>query len=232
MKTKFFLLIMSALMIFSFSAKAQADLQVYYDFGKDRQYVSTTFELFKADKYGDTFVLVDHYFTKKSDRDLGLSSAANGTYFELERAINFWQDSKLKNLSAYLEYDGSSWGASIFGVGARYSFNNADFSNTFSLALIYDVHIGVGSAKVPLKLTGVWGMQDIFGLKGLRFSGFMDIWGNDSPFGKFSVLAEPQIWYCLDGEHINVGTELELSYNFAGRDGFMFNPCLGIKWVF
>lgn len=25
------------------------------------------------------------------------------------------------------------------------------------------------------------------------------------------------------------GTEIELSYNFAGR-GFMCNPCLGIKW--
>ena len=104
--------------------------------------------------------------------------------------------------------------------------------NTFSLALMYDQHIGVGSAKVPVKFSGVWGMQDLFGLKGVRFSGFLDIWGNDSPYGKFSILTEPQLWYFLDGEHLNIGTELELSYNFAGRDGFMFNPCLGLKWVF
>lgn len=45
-----------------FVAKAQADFQLYYDFGSDRQYVSTTFELFKADQYGDTFIFVDHYF--------------------------------------------------------------------------------------------------------------------------------------------------------------------------
>lgn len=215
-----------------FVAKAQADFQLYYDFGSDRQYVSTTFELFKADQYGDTFIFVDHYFSNKDNREAGRYSAFNGSYFEIERAINFWQDTKLGALSAHIEYDGSSWGASILCLGAKYAFHNADFSNTFSLALMYDQHIGVGSAKVPVKFSGVWGMQDLFGLKGVRFSGFLDIWGNDSPYGKFSILTEPQLWYCLDGEHLNIGTELELSYNFAGRDGFMFNPCLGLKWVF
>ena len=96
-----------------FVAKAQADFQLYYDFGSDRQYVSTTFELFKADQYGDTFIFVDHYFSNKDNREAGLYSAINGSYFEIERAINFWQDTKLGALSAHIEYDGSSWGASI-----------------------------------------------------------------------------------------------------------------------
>ena len=29
-----------------------------------------------------------------------------------------------------------------------------------------------------------------------------------------------------------VGTEVELSYNFAGNKGFMCNPCAGLRWTF
>ena len=235
-----------------FVAKAQADFQLYYDFGSDRQYVSTTFELFKADQYGDTFIFVDHYFSNKDNREAGLYSAINGSYFEIERAINFWQDTKLGALSAHIEYDGSSWGASILCLGAKYAFHNADFSNTFSLALMYDQHIGVGSAKVPVKFSGVWGMQDLFGVTGLRFSGFADFWWENHTVcpvnkdgerkwaeGKTSnvvFITEPQLWYAV-GQHfgvdnLNVGTEIELSYDFGSAKGFWCRPCLGVKWVF
>ena len=35
------------------------------------------------------------------------------------------------------------------------------------------------------------------------------------------------IFLCL-----HIGTEVELSVNFAGYDGFVARPCLGTKWVF
>ena len=226
---------------FAAKANAQTNVQLFYDLGKDRQYATTTFEMFKGDKWGDTFFFIDHYYSTKDQREAGLSSAVNSTYFEIERGINFWQDTKLKDLSAHVEYDGSGWGAGVWCFGAKYFLHSADFRNTFTLALMYDLHCGVGSAYVPVKLSGVWGMNDLFGLKGLTFKGFIDVWGNDAVWGiddttKLSVLTEPQVWYNVGNlfgcENLSIGGEVELSFNFAGNKGFMCNPCIGTKWVF
>ena len=111
---------------------------------------------------------------------------------------------------------------------------------TFTLALMYDLHRGLGEADIPVKFSGVWGLNDLFGVKGLVFKGFIDVWGNNAVWGpddetKFSVLSEPQLWFNLgdvfDG-HLDVGTEVELSVNFAGHKGFMCNPCAGLRWTF
>ena len=101
------------------------------------------------------------------------------------------------------------------------------------------VHIGVGKADVPLKVTGVWGLNNLFGVEGLTFKGFADFWGNNNTWGdettKFSFLTEPQLWFNLGqvfDNHLDIGGEIELSYNFAGNKGFMCNPCAGLRWVF
>ena len=225
--------------------QAQTNVQTFYDFGKDRNYITTTFEMFKGDKFGDTFFFIDHYYATGDQRsNNGVASAINGSYFEIERGINFWQDSDLKDLSGHIEYDGSTWGAGIFCFGAKYFFHSDDYSKTFTAALMYDAHIGFGEADIPFKFSGVWGLNDIFGVSGLIFKGFIDIWGNNSSFlnddltvtdTKVSILTEPQLWYNLgstfDG-HLDIGTEIELSYNFAGNKGFMFNPCAGLRWTF
>ena len=220
-------------------AEAQ-NVQVFYDFGKDRNYVTTTFEMFKPDKFGDTFWFIDHYFTQDANRQAGLSSAINGSYFEIERGLNFWQNSALKDLSAHVEYDGTTWGWGILCVGAKYFLHSADYDNTLTLYLMYDQHLGASKADVPLKFSAVWGMNNLFGVKGLTFKGFLDAWGNNSVFAdlstaKFSILTEPQIWMNLGSlfdNHLDIGTEIELSYNFAGNKGFMCNPCAGIRWTF
>lgn len=155
MSKKTILAVAIATLALGFTAKAQ-NLQTFYDFGKDRNYITTTFEMFKADKFGDTFWFIDHYFADKDQRDAGVASAINGSYFEVERGINFWQDSELKDLSAHVEYDGSTWGAGIWCFGAKYFLHSADFANTLTLYLMYDLHVGVGEADVPLKFTAVW----------------------------------------------------------------------------
>ena len=229
-------------------ASAQTNLQMFYDLG--RGYATTTFEGFYADNWGDTFFFIDHYYATKADRDnTGAGSAINGSYFEIERNLNFWKDSPLADLSLHVEYDGASWGAGVACVGVNYFMHSEDFKNIYNVAVMYDHHIGYGTASVPVKFTGVWGMQDIFGVEGLRFSGFIDIWGLDNSFDtdgnilngtekdtKITILSEPQLWYNV-GKHIgvdnlNVGGEVELSFNFAGNCGFMCNPCIGTKWVF
>lgn len=237
---KAFALASIAILAFAFNAKAQTNLQTYYDAG--RGYASTTFEMFKSDNWGNTFFFIDHYFTTKDDKNASPArSAINGSYFEIERALNFWQDTKLGALSAHLEYDGSTWGNGVFCAGVNYFLHSQDFNNTLTLYLMYEGMNGFGEADVPVKFSAVWGLQDLFGVKGLRFNGFMDIWGNNSSYigakdTKVSLLTEPQIWYNI-GQHfgcenLHIGSEIECSINFAGHKGFMCNPCIGTKWVF
>ena len=53
------------------------------------------------------------------------------------------------------------------------------------------------------------------------------------------LLTEPQFWVNLnkfkgiaDGFNLSVGTEWEISTNFAVMDGFKWNPTLAMKWTF
>ena len=220
-------------------AKAQTNVQVFYDFGKDRQYMTTTFEMFKGDKFGDTFFFIDHYYTQKDQRP-DVASAINGSYFEIERGINFWQESDLKDLSGHVEYDGTTWGQGTWCFGAKYFLHSQDFSNMLTLYAMFETFQGFGKADIPVKFTAVWSMADLFGVKGLTFKGFADLWGNNTLWGlgdetKFTFLTEPQLWMNLGSvfdNHLDIGCELEISCNFAGNKGFMLNPCAGIRWAF
>ena len=95
------------------------------------------------------------------------------------------------------------------------------------LKLLYKKFVGMPS-KIPMQFTAVWGLQDLFGLGGLRFSGFVDFW---CEYDNLVILSEPQLWFQLF-DHFNIGGEVELSYNFAGMQGFHVMPCIGTKWVF
>ncbi|MBO4230948.1 MAG: DUF5020 family protein [Bacteroidales bacterium] len=239
MSTKRIIAAAVAALAFSFMAKAQTNVQVFYDFGKDRQYMTTTFEMFKGDKFGDTFFFIDHYYTQKDQRP-DVASAINGSYFEIERGINFWQESDLKDLSGHVEYDGTTWGQGTWCFGAKYFLHSQDFSNMLTLYAMFETFQGFGKADIPVKFTAVWSMADLFGVKGLTFKGFADLWGNNTLWGlgdetKFTFLTEPQLWMNLGSvfdNHLDIGCELEISCNFAGNKGFMLNPCAGIRWAF
>ena len=225
--------------------QAQTNFQTFYDFG--RNHFTTTLEGYYGDKWGDTFFFVDYdYNTKDADKKF---AGVSGSYFEIARGINFWQDTALAPLSAHIEYNGGvGFGNQNFLFGANYFLHNSDFSNTFTFELMYKTFNNGATSDLPLQFTFVWGMQDIFGVKGLRFSGFADFWGENTSYwygdanplaaaeGKFIFLSEPQLWYNI-GQHfgidnLNIGGEIELSYNFAGCSGFYCRPCLGTKWVF
>lgn len=227
-------------MAFGLAASAQTNFQTFYDFS--RKHFTTTLEGYYGDKYGDTFFFVDYdYNAKNTD---GKNQGVSGSYFEIARGLNFWQDTALKDLSAHVEYNGGvGFGNQNFLFGVNYLLHNSDFSNTFTFELMYKTFNNGATSNLPLQFTFVWGMQDIFGLKGLRFSGFADIWGENTPYwygdanplgaeeGHFVFISEPQLWYAL-GEHLNIGGEVEFSYNFAGCSGFHCRPCIGTKWVF
>lgn len=179
------LFLMIATLLVSGFAKAQTNAQVLYDFGSDRKFVTLTLEMFKQDKWGNTYFFVDHDFNlnQMTDPNTGKKYEHNmsqgGTYTEISRALNFWQNSKLKNLSLHAEYNGGIYkdypinNAWLFGV--EYFMHDKSFKNTLTLQALYKT-IRKTDQNVPMQFTAVWGCKDIFGVKGLNFSGFADFW--------------------------------------------------------
>ena len=233
-----------ALLALATTVNAQTNFQTFWDF--KRGHVTTTLEGFHMDDWGNTFFFIDYDY-KNLDGQLNISPS--NTYFEIARCLNFWSDTKLAPFSLQVEYNGGfglAAFAPLFGTGSAFPVNNAflagvdyfmhskDFKNTLNLKLLYKYftygasETRSGKNKIPVQFTAVWGCQDLFGLNGLRFSGFADVW---SEFGNVVVLSEPQLWYQLFN-HFNIGGEVELSYNFAGMSGFQVYPCVGTKWVF
>lgn len=228
----------------SAGAFAQTNLQVFYDFGENRKMVTTTLEMFKSDDWGSTFFFVDYDYADKDTRDLK-NYGAQGSYFEIARGLNFWQDSNLGALSAHVEFNsGVGFGSRNWLFGAEYFMHSADFANTLTLEVLYKTFCGNADSDLPIQLTAVWGMNNIFGVEGLSFSGFADIWGESvvnfmegaQESADFVFISEPQLWYNVGKhfgcENLNLGAEVELSSNFAGYDGFKARPCLGLKWNF
>lgn len=128
----------------------------------------------------------------------------------------------------HIEYNG---GAAIgYGIshsvlgGIEYQIHSNDYAHFITFQALARYTKGV---RVPVQLTAVWSTKVC---NGLTFSGYADFYEYG---GAFAFSSEPQIWYNIGKwmkmDNLFVGTEIELSYNFAGR-GFMCNPCFGIKW--
>ena len=224
------------------TAQAQTNLQTFYDFGKNRNHFTTTLEGFYNDNWGNTFFFIDYDYNAKDTK--GVNQAPSGSYMEIARCINLWQNTPLSMLSLQVEYNGLVGFNQNFLFGTDIFLHSADFNNTFNFKVLYKTFSGTASSDFPLQFTFVWGMQDLFGVKGLRFSGFADIWGENvwnfmegsTVAQKYVFISEPQIWYNI-GQHLgipnlHIGSEVELSMNFAGYDGFYARPCFGTKWVF
>lgn len=243
----------ASLLLFGTSLKAQTNLQILYDFGSDRQHVTTTLEGFYADKWGNTFFFIDHDFNYKNDE--GQVISPSGTYLEIARCLNFWQESALAPLSLHIEYDGGVYSSytinNAFLIGADWFLHSKDYNNTLNLKVLYK-YISYGTqgvrSRIPMQLTAAWTMRNLFGLTGLTFTGFADFWweehslyaghqGEIEPETSQCVfITEPQLWYNIGAlfgcENLNIGGEVELSYDFGSSKGFWCRPCAGIKWVF
>ena len=231
-----------ATLAFAQGAKAQTNFQTFYDFGKNRNHFTTTLEGFYNDNWGNTFFFIDYDFNAKDAN--GVNQAPSGSYMEIARCLNFWQNTVLAPLSLHVEYNGLVGVNQNFLFGLDFFLHSQDFRNTFNFKLLYKTFSAGATSDIPVQFTFVWGMQDLFGVEGLRFSGFADIWGEnvinfmeglDKP-RKFVFISEPQIWYNVGRffgvPNFNIGGEVELSWNFAGYDGFYARPCIGTKWVF
>jgi hypothetical protein len=203
----------------SIGANAQ-NVQLHYDFGENRNYMTSTIEMFKPDKWGNTFFFVDMDFSNKK--------AAGLSYMEIAREISM---GKLP-INAHVEFNGGLTNAYSFGnaylAGLSYSKNAEDFSKGVTFIGMYK-YIDMTADNKPnsFQFTMVWYWH--FLDKKLSFTGFADFW-KQNIFGDYIFLTEPQIWFNAT-ENISVGGEIELSNNFAGK-GFKAMPTLAAKWNF
>ena len=250
---------MGLLCLWSLGVSAGTNLQLYYDFGslgtacpnQRSNRVTTTLELFYPDSWGSTFAFIDlDYAIHPEDP----KNTPFLTYFEIARCLNFWQQTPVRDLSLQVEYNGGlglyNDGTGLRGyginhaalVGLNYCLHTADYKNIFNLELLYKYIVDDFNKthnSVPIQFTFVWGCDDFCTLPGLRFCGFLDIWGQRyADMQSFVMISEPQLWYNVGRwfkcPNLNIGTEIEVSYNFSGSTGkgFMCNPCVGIKWNF
>ncbi|HCE55755.1 MAG: hypothetical protein APF83_00580 [Lutibacter sp. BRH_c52] len=197
------------------------NFQLHRDF--ERGHFTTTFELFKPDKYGNTFTFIDF--------DYNASSGISGSYYEIARVLK----TEKMPVGLHVEYNGglgtfkTPTGMGGFTIndawifGANYAKGNAKMG--FSTYAGYKAIKNAGEANY--QITGTWYVNLIENK--LTFSGFADLWSENGLTDKTVFLSEPQLWFHLN-KSFSVGGEVELSNNFAYVYEFKVRPTLAIKW--
>lgn len=217
--------------LFGFGAFSQ-NVQLHYDMGKDRGYLTSTVEMFRPDKTGNTFFFIDF------DYGVGDVEGVSLSYFEIARCFKLGKSP----FSWHGEYNGGfgQFKASPFNgaytindawlTGLDYSWNAGDFSKGFSLKALYkNLANTIDDKPNSFQLTAVWYLN--FAKGKMSFTGFADFWKEKTAAGTFVFLSEPQLWYNFN-KNFAAGSELELSNNFGGMDGFKLMPTLGAKYTF
>lgn len=236
---KRFLLAICLVLAISGAVRAQ-NIQVHYDFGRSlynemdgRPLLTSTIEHFIPDSWGNTFFFVDMSYTKN-----GVTNA----YMEIFRQIKL---SSKCPINLHLEYNGGivkgmvenkTFLNNAFLIGGTYNLAAKDFSKGMSFSLLYK-YLQKHNSPQSFQLTTSWYLhlhKNMFSL-----TGFADFWREETRYGKVIFLAEPQFWFNLnalkgvnDKCKLSVGSEVKLSHNFEGRDGFYCIPTLAMKWTF
>ncbi|WP_138431467.1 DUF5020 family protein [Fodinibius saliphilus] len=221
----------------AYTSVSAQNIQTHYDFGNDRQMLTTTIEMFKTDDYGSTFFFVDFNYGGKVANVDGVSLS----YLEIARDLKFWDNP----FTIHAEYNSGMFRTSNFSApinsaylfGGGYTFSNSDFSKTLTLHAMYK-YIENKEQNNSFQLTAVWGLHFLNGK--VSFTGFSDFWKEENVVfdesgaptnAEYVFLTEPQLWYNFN-DHLSAGTEVEVSSNFGGHKGVMVNPTLAMRWTF
>lgn len=231
-------LVLTLLLVYCAFVSSQ-NLQLHFDprhtFHGDyfpRNYLTATFEMFKPDKWGSTFMFVDVDFSQERG-NIGLA------YTEIAR------DQKIGKspVMAHVEFNGGirkfeTAGFSIpnaYMVGPSYATRFGKLN--FSTYLVYKYN-SFEKASHDMQWTGIWNVN-LCNDK-LTMSGFLDIWTENKHTEKAGfksgkrviLLTEPQFWYNVTS-NLSFGSEVEISNNFFGGINRPYiNPTLAGKWNF
>lgn len=236
MKRPLLLLLVAVAALAASSLRAQ-NLQLHYDLGHtgktfaDRPRLTTTLEMFRPDKWGNTFCFVDMDYKHN-----GVVSA----YWELAREFSL---GKLP-VNLHVEYNGGTSNRYSFNdawlAGVSYAYNAPDFSKGFAITPMYK-HLMGTSPRASWQITATWYYHFCRGM--LSFTGFADCWNDRAHTDAHTLnifLAEPQLWFNLDrlpgadkDLRLSLGGEVEISRNFVRQDGRLYAiPTLAAKWTF
>ncbi len=197
------------------------NLQIHYDYGKDRNFFTTTLEMLQVDKLGSTFWFVDMDYNNPGNKSMSLAYWEIARYFTLPLGN--------RKGSATIQYnDGMApWGPLhsvwLFGLSMPIDLGIITFNTDILYRQMYT------SDAPDFQLTFAWfkPLAERF-----NFMGFLDIWTQDIVGDETMVfLAEPQLWYVLSSR-FSVGGELEISKNFLPYDEIQYMPTVAVKWIF
>ena len=229
----------------SSTALRSQNLQLHFDprnslygetSGSSINYLTATFEMYKPDKWGNTFMF--------ADVDLSFNKMNPGlVYTEIAREFKIGDFPLLP----HIEYNGglglvkgTGIGFSIpaaYLAGAGYPFQlGSFFMNTY---VAYKLN-AFDELSHDAQWTVTWNAS--FAEGKVSLAGFMDLWTEDKSFTegptadgkKFVFLSEPQIWFNIT-PNFSLGSEVELSYNFVNKfaeSKFFAIPTLATKWNF
>lgn len=230
------------LLALAFASLNAQNLQLHFDprgsiYGKDHfstgNYLTATFEMFKPDKWGSTFMFVDADFNLEKG-NIGLM------YTEIAREF------KINNfpLMPHIEFNG---GLGLFDMGEN-AVGGYRIENAYLAGFGYPFQVGKAfmSTYVAYKMNAFkktshdvqWTVTWNANLCNNKFtlSGFADLWTENksriaSGDKKVVFLSEPQFWYNAT-DQFSVGSEIEISSNFGGKSRAYVCPTLAAKWIF
>jgi len=213
------------------------NLQLHYDLGEDRNYFTSTFEMYKPDEYGATFMFIDFDFNFPGNNSISLA------YFEIARYFSVY-----RQLSLTLQYNDGVTAVPVQEVG-----NIAvTLNQTWLAGISVPINLGFVTLNTDFlfrktyrsdapdgQITVTWFVP--FLTNKFTFTGFLDIWTQDellrlrdtpSDDKEVVFLAEPQLWYNV-WRHLSLGTEIEISNNFLPfQDEVKVMPTLAARWNF
>lgn len=232
--SKFISLLLLVLGLSCVTSAQNTNLQLLYDFGEDRDYLTSTVEFFKIDDYGRTFFFVDMNY------DANGVSGVSESYFEFARSFDIADDLPI---GLHFEYNGGQGQFATDDGNQAYTINSAylsgldfywaseDFSKAVTLQLLYKYIEDKNDDSY--QITTVWFASLLEGK--VTVNGFADFWREDNSFGDkntdYVFLTEPQFWYNVN-PNIAVGSEIEFAYNFGGTEGWKVCPTVAAKFTF
>ena len=199
-------------------------------------YLTATFEMFKPDQWGSTFMFVDCDFNFDK-LNPGLA------YAEIAREFKIGDFPLLP----HIEYNGGL--GLVRGTGSGFSIPSSylggvgypfQLGNFFMSTYVAYKLNAFKELSHDAQWTLTWNSTLANGK--ISLGGFLDIWSeNKNRLGtgdvegkKMVLLSEPQCWYNITSQFA-IGTEVELSYNFVngnGPDKFYAIPTIATKWNF
>ena len=225
-------ILFSFLFIFCLISVKAKNIQLHYDMGKDRNFFTSTVEMFRPDSWGTTFFFIDMDY---SSDVRNVSNGVSLAYWEIARSFQWTEEQKFR---PRVEYNGGIFKLdgeeapfvpieNCLLAGIERTFASADFSKILTLQANYKYIKEKEDAS--FQLTAVWTIQMLN--EKMTFAGFADFWKEKMFWGtNYRFLAEPQLWYNAT-KNLSLGTEIELSNNFV-IDGIRINPTMGIKYTF